>query len=67
MELSDLTYYNNQLFSFDDRTGIVYEIDPEKSLVRLGDDGEGEGRREQQWGRGGRKDGVTLSNKLCRQ
>eukprot|EP00026_Physarum_polycephalum_P009378 Phypoly_transcript_09499.p1 GENE.Phypoly_transcript_09499~~Phypoly_transcript_09499.p1 ORF type:complete len:360 (+),score=24.14 Phypoly_transcript_09499:141-1220(+) len=33
MELSDLTYFNNQLFSFDDRTGIVYEIDCEKSQV----------------------------------
>jgi len=31
MELSDLTYYNNQLLSFDDRTGIVYEVDAEKS------------------------------------
>jgi len=31
MELSDLTYYNNQLLSFDDRTGIVYEVDVEKS------------------------------------
>lgn len=33
MELSDLTFYNNQLFSFDDRTGIVYEIDAEKEQV----------------------------------
>lgn len=31
MELSDLTYFNNQLLTFDDRTGIVYEIDKEKS------------------------------------
>lgn len=31
MELSDLTYYNNQLLTFDDRTGIVYEVDAEKS------------------------------------
>lgn len=30
MELSDLTFFNNNLYSFDDRTGIVYEIDIEK-------------------------------------
>lgn len=33
MELSDLTFFNNALYSFDDRTGIVYEIDAEKELV----------------------------------
>lgn len=33
MELSDLTYFNNHLYSFDDRTGIVYEIDSERSQV----------------------------------
>jgi soluble calcium-activated nucleotidase 1 len=33
MELSDLTFYNNRLFSFDDRTGIVYEIDSENMQV----------------------------------
>jgi len=33
MELSDLTYFNNQLFTFDDRTGIVYEVDAERSQV----------------------------------
>ena len=33
MELSDLTYYNNQLLTFDDRTGIVYEVDAERSQV----------------------------------
>jgi len=31
MELSDLTYFENRLLSFDDRTGIVYEIDAKKS------------------------------------
>lgn len=33
MELSDLTYFNQRLYSFDDRTGIVYEIDADKSQV----------------------------------
>lgn len=33
MELSDLTFFNNNLYSFDDRTGIVYEIDAERSQV----------------------------------
>jgi len=33
MELSDLTFFNNQLLTFDDRTGIVYEIDIEKTQV----------------------------------
>lgn len=33
MELSDLTFFNNQLLTFDDRTGIVYEVDAEKSQV----------------------------------
>lgn len=33
MELSDLTYFNNHLYSFDDRTGIVYEVDSERSQV----------------------------------
>jgi len=28
MELSDLAYFNNKLYSFDDRTGIVFEVDP---------------------------------------
>eukprot|EP01111_Echinosteliopsis_oligospora_P009692 TRINITY_DN2883_c0_g1_i1.p1 TRINITY_DN2883_c0_g1~~TRINITY_DN2883_c0_g1_i1.p1 ORF type:complete len:356 (-),score=68.27 TRINITY_DN2883_c0_g1_i1:39-1106(-) len=27
MELSDLTYWNGQLWSFDDRTGVVYAVD----------------------------------------
>lgn len=27
MELSDLAYFNGKLYSFDDRTGIVYAID----------------------------------------
>jgi len=33
MELSDLTYFNNQLLTCDDRIGIVYEVDAEKSQV----------------------------------
>lgn len=33
MELSDLTYFNNQLLTFDDRTGIVYEVDLETNLA----------------------------------
>eukprot|EP01095_Lingulamoeba_sp_RSL-Kostka_P012176 TRINITY_DN4780_c1_g1_i4.p1 TRINITY_DN4780_c1_g1~~TRINITY_DN4780_c1_g1_i4.p1 ORF type:complete len:363 (+),score=110.71 TRINITY_DN4780_c1_g1_i4:1204-2292(+) len=34
MELSDLCYFNNKLYTFDDRTGIVYEI-TEESIVPL--------------------------------
>lgn len=33
MELSDLTYFNNQLLTCDDRIGIVYELDTERSLA----------------------------------
>jgi len=32
MELSELAYFNNQLFSCDDRTGIVYEIYDEEVI-----------------------------------
>lgn len=34
MELSDLCWYNDRLYSFDDRTGIVYEIANGKAYVR---------------------------------
>jgi len=33
MELSDLTYWNGQLWSFDDRTGVVYGVDPSHERV----------------------------------
>jgi len=33
MELSELVYFNKRLLSFDDRTGIVYEINREKYAV----------------------------------
>lgn len=33
MELSDLTYFNGKLYTFDDRTGIVFEVDREKQRV----------------------------------
>ena len=33
MELSELLYFNNKLFAFDDRTGVVSEIDIEKKLA----------------------------------
>jgi len=33
MELSELVYFNNQLLTCDDRTGIVFEVDIEKGQV----------------------------------
>lgn len=33
MELSDLTYFNNQLLTCDDRIGIIYELDTERSVA----------------------------------
>lgn len=33
MELSELVVFNGKLLSFDDRTGIVYEINPETNRV----------------------------------
>ena len=33
MELSELLYFNNKLFAFDDRTGVVSEIDIENKLA----------------------------------
>jgi len=32
MELSDLVYYNHQLLTFDDRTGIVYAIEDDNAV-----------------------------------
>jgi len=33
MELSDLAYFNGKLYTFDDRTGIVFQIDRTNGLV----------------------------------
>jgi len=33
MELSDLVYFNGKLYTFDDRSGVVFEIDTEHGLV----------------------------------
>lgn len=33
MELSDLAYFNGKLYTFDDRTGIVYQVDRAKGLA----------------------------------
>jgi len=33
MELSDLAFFNNKLYTFDDRTGIVFEIDSNEGLA----------------------------------
>ncbi|KAL0213041.1 hypothetical protein RCL1_006667 [Eukaryota sp. TZLM3-RCL] len=43
MELSELVYFNNKLYTCDDRTGIVYELTPTKPIRRyLLNDGDGE-------------------------
>ena len=42
MELSDLAYYNGYLYSFDDRTGVVFRIIGEKIIpYRILMDGNG--------------------------
>lgn len=33
MELSDLAFFNSKLYTFDDRTGIVFEVDSENERV----------------------------------
>ena len=33
MELSDLAYFNGKLYTFDDRTGIVFQVDRANGLV----------------------------------
>lgn len=34
MELSDLTYFNSQLYTFDDRTGLVFTLDGKQAIPR---------------------------------
>lgn len=54
MELSELLYFNNKLFAFDDRTGVVSEIDIENHMsiptyILMEGDGHTEKGQKNEW------------------